>query len=491
MSLSKAAAVALFSVFILSSQSPATTAENGHRGDHTRQLELMNEQFLKAPQDTELRWKLAQKAFELGDLDQAELSLTPLLREHAYAAEAAHLLATIQYLHGEYEAAEKTFLNLLQQDPESPKGEIGLLYVYCQTNQYEKARALFRSEAKNAALTDADRALWTLMCSFGEEAPYTAVWKSEKSVIPFTAMNFLPVVSVRVNERPVNVIIDTGGDIFLLNTKIAESLGIKPVATATGVYAGGKTAQTRLARLDSLDLGDVVLHSVPVEAADIPGWTFEDEKTGESIPVDGILSTSIFRQFLATMDYQERKLVLRPRSLAARKVFYEECAQGGRTTETPFIMDAGHFMIARGAVNGKQDMTFFLDSGLDQPDAAILLQKEALDYAGVSLKGSKTIVVGEEEQGGLGGGGFNVTPFTLDSVVLGGLRHTDVPGLYGVLPPELYHTQSGMILDGFISHQFLRHYKWTIDFDRMVMTFQEGHGSRLNDHAVSTFQITK
>ena len=53
-----------------------------------------------------------------------------------------------------------------------------------------------------------------------------------------------------------------------------------------------------------------------------------------------------------------------------------------------------------GAKNQEKDIG--RDSGLDHPESAILLQKGALDYAGVSLKNAKTEYVGNGE-GGLSG----------------------------------------------------------------------------------------
>ena len=128
-------------------------------------------------------------------------------------------------------------------------------------------------------------------------------------------------------------------------------------------------------------------------------------------------------------------------------------------------------MIVKGAVNGKEGMTFFLDSGLDDPNASILLQKEALNYAEVKLQ-DEDLYISDDDAGGLGGGGFAITHLSIDSISIGALNQKELYGYYGVLPKKLYFTESGMILDGFISHQFLRHYKWTMDFDSMVMTFQ-------------------
>ena len=117
-------------------------------------------------------------------------------------------------------------------------------------------------------------------------------------------------------------------------------------------------------------------------------------------------------------------------------------------------------------------MRFFLDSGLDDPEAGILLQKEALEYAEIPVPKLQVLDEGQGG-GGLGGGGFSVAKFNVNQVELGKLKQKNLKGYYGVLPPEMYYSASGLILDGFISHQFLKHYKWTLDFDAMNMTFSQ------------------
>lgn len=440
-----------------------------HRGDYVQQLTLLQEQYTKNPHNTRLRWEIAQKEFALGNLYQAELNLTPLLQDTTYGIDAMYLMAKIYYVQGNYVAAEKMFTALLKKDPRHLMSKFGLLYVYYQTNNYAKVKTLSLT-ADELSQHETEKAIWALMRSFGDKKPYQVKWKSDKAVIPFVSMNHLPVVSLKVNGRQINALIDTGADLFTLDAKLANSLGIKPVGSVTGVYAGAKTAHTDFGRLDSLEMGDVKLRSVPVNISAFPGWTAVDERTGEVRQIDAIVSTGLFQQFLTTMDYLDRKLVFYPKNGEGKNKLANDLTHSSQVTEVPFILDAFHFMIAKGTINGKPDMTFFLDSGLDHDEAAILLQKEAMDYAGVNLKNARTMLVGENE-GGLGGGGFSVSMFTLDSVELGGLRQTAVPGVYGILPPELYQTESGMLLDGFISHQFLRHYKWAIDFDRMKMVF--------------------
>ena len=69
-----------------------------------------------------------------------------------------------------------------------------------------------------------------------------------------------------------------------------------------------------------------------------------------------------------------------------------------------------------------------------------------------------------------GGGAWASAQFPIEEVGMGALRQSDKTGEYGALPPESY-MRLGFVQDGLISHQFLREYAWTLDFDRMVMVF--------------------
>ncbi|EQC0056995.1 aspartyl protease family protein [Klebsiella oxytoca] len=447
-------------------QTTITAANNSNerlnRGDYLKIISSKESRLSREPSNNALRWDVVKNELIVGNLDKVDKYLKPLLVDPFYKNDALYTQGVVHYLKGDYIQAEIFF----RKGVRDLRSNIKLLYIYYQTNQYSKAKKLFDDEQLKS-LSQNEIALLNFMNSFDSVQPYRPDWKSNKTVLPFISMNHLPVVSVRVNGQPINVFIDTGADLFVIKSEMAKTLGLEPQVSITGTYAGGKTAETHYSKLQTLDLGDVTLHDVPVDIAEFPeSWVFTDEKTGKKIDVDGILSTGVFRQFITTLDYPERQLVLMPRN----KVSKSEISEGDGT-HIPFILEGTHFMIVKGAVNGKEGMTFFLDSGLDDPNASILLQKEALNYAEVKLQ-DEDLYISDDDAGGLGGGGFAITHLSIDSISIGALNQKELYGYYGVLPKKLYFTESGMILDGFISHQFLRHYKWTMDFDSMVMTFQ-------------------
>ena len=459
-----------------------TTPNRLNRGDHLRQLAEIEAKHHQNPQNRTTKLSYAKKLFEVGYLEKAQEILESIVNENNPPVEAIYLLAKVDYLNGHYIQAENLYNYLVNNHSGAinAKAQIGLLYTYYQTNQYNLAQNLFKNIQKNTHLKkmvlqspdQGDLSLWNMMKSFGNQEPYQVTWQKEhKTVLPFIAMNNLPVVSLEINGKPINVIIDTGGEIFVLEKSIADKLGIKPVANSIGIYAGGKTADVSYGKADQLKLNGVTLKSVPVTISSLPPeLTFYDETKAKDIPIDGILTTGILQQFLATIDYPNKQLVLRPRNEMGKKMLQAELSKEKLISHLPFVLDSTHLIISQGAINGKKDMRFFLDSGLDDPEAGILLHKETLEYVGIPIPVSL-----ENKQGGvgLGGGDFGVATFNINKIELGKLKQQNLKGYYGVLPPEIYYAPSEFILDGFISHQFLKHYKWTIDFDAMNMTFTQ------------------
>jgi hypothetical protein len=380
--------------------------------------------------------------------------------------EALFLGADLDYISGRYEPAESTLLKILTRNPNDRsvqvKAQVKLIFVYYQTNRYEKGAGLFKGMEGQIKLP-----LLDLMRAFTQEGPYTAVWPAgvRRTVIPFLVTDPLPVISVELQGRQIYALIDTGADMFVLDNDIAASMGIKSLASTPGTFAGGKTAEVGFARVDSLKIGDVTLKSVPVSL--LPTQRFSKGFAEGKYTIGGILSTGVLKQFLSTFDYPGGRLVLRPPDAQGLAEFRREIAKS-RATEVPFVLALSHFMMTRGRLDDVAPLTFFMDSGLASA-AAFTGPAETLRFAGIPIPQTKV------EPGGIGGGGgagFATGLFPIKKLGLGSLVQENLKGEFGAFPPNGLW-MLGFLNDGIISHQFLKRYAWTIDFSAMRMIFVE------------------
>ncbi len=126
--------------------------------------------------------------------------------------------------------------------------------------------------------------------------------------MPFESVDGRPILKVRVNNgrEPLRFVLDTGSGMSVISEETAKKLGLRPVARggmARAVGGGGKF-EIVYGFLDSLDIGDVRVESVPVY---IRHFFDDDDKN----PVDGYLGLSVISKFIASVDYGEKMFLLR------------------------------------------------------------------------------------------------------------------------------------------------------------------------------------
>ncbi|MCP3997220.1 MAG: hypothetical protein GY722_19505 [bacterium] len=380
-----------------------------------------------------------------GDFEQARRTLAPVLANDDAPLEAVRGMAELEYLLGDYSAAEELLYQVVERAGAGVEvradAEAALTLTHYQTGEYDKADGLF------AGLEDAiELPLWELMTQV-EGPPYQTDWSGLARIeLPFlqTTEYDLPRVMVSANGRDLEATIDTGGDLFTLPSTAAAELGIEPVTTFEGTFAGGVTAQYGYAILDELRLGQLTLHNVPI--------TIGAQDTA-------VIGTGLLRQFLPTLDYPGSQLVLQPRG--------SESAVDG-ATEIPFTLALTHVIVAKGSLDATPDLTYMVDSGLlDSDGASFIAPAATLELANIPIPEPQT-VVGES---GAGETTLDIGRFSIERLGLGPLALEGTTGLHGVFPAELGGEATGFVIHGSISHHFLRHYSWTIDFDRMVMVF--------------------
>jgi predicted aspartyl protease len=373
------------------------------------------------------------KSFATGDLDTARRELESTQDESAGTLE---LLARISYMQGRYDTAisqlhrvvRASRLNRLRRY----RAHRHLSLAYFQTNQYDMAASL--------PLRDS---LTRLMRSFAAE-PYRTTWNGgQQTAVPFLQKEDweLPRVGLQTGGTDLIAKIDTGGDLLSVPWTVAKQLGIDPVATSIGWYAGGKHARTGYGVLPEIELGDVTIEDVPISINNL------------DTPVVG---TGLLRQFLPTVDYPGGKLVLERRRAAVKDGI-------------PFLLAGVHLLVVFGSVNGKT-MPLLVDSGLEVSNNGCFLAPDStLEATGIEVPAT-------EKVSGMGGAGttkLEIGEFNVDELRLGTATMHDAIGLTGIFPKQLSRASTiGFPIGGLVSHNFLRAYKWTIDFDEMRMALQ-------------------
>ena len=395
----------------------------------------------------------ARNAYAAGDFVEARRLARPIAAADDATLEAVRGLAELEYLLGDYETAERLLRRVVEESQEDVAtrvdAETALALVYLQTNRYAETHGLFAGVEHAIQMP-----IWELMRSFGDEPSYRIDWHGSDTVTaPFnqTTAWELPRIAIEVNGLKIDARLDTGGELLTLSRVVAEELGIDEVTVATGVFAGGAQADLGYARVEAVTVGGVTVRGVPVAVAAL------------DLPVVG---TGFLRQFLATIDYPEGRLVLRPRTDNRRAALRAELDTSG-AVDVPFALAMSHLIVARGSLDDVAPLTFLIDSGLqDEQGTAFAAPPETLRTAGIPIPQT----VEDVRESGAGHIPLQVGRFPIRRLGLGSLVQHDLAGFYGVFP-DVWTTAAGFPIHGLVSHGFLRRYAWTLDFDAMTMTF--------------------
>lgn len=430
-------------------QAAADEADFRLRSDVEAALPARAEAFAADPDDENARWAYADILFKLGNMWEADEVIAPLADPSSANVDDLQLAARLAYVLGDYGRAETLYhrlMDLTEAGSEHRNRALqGLTLTQYQTNQFAAARAL-----PPAAEGEQVSSLLEYMQAF-EGEPYGVEWASDERIshLPMTnditQPGALPIVDLDVNGQTVSLILDTGGDRLYLDKDIYASLGLTTLANreATYAYTGGQTVEEPLGVAETVTMGDVTLTNVPVVGAT---W----KELGQTS--DGVLTTQLLKQFLSTMDYDNRRITLRERTPEA---LAEVLTADTRPLEAPFFMAATHLMCAKGDLNG-HEINYFMDSGLAMSMPMIVVDET------VELLGLETTDIAG-------------TPYfwtSIESHGLNGLVKGPTQALGNVFVEEDPFWQSGFMMDALMSHQYLWPLgSWTIDFDNMTYYF--------------------
>ncbi len=404
----------------------------------------------------------AEQLFKAGDFAEAGKIYAQLAAKDPKDHTAVLQLGRVALLANRLDEAESWLKKAIALRPDDADAKVMLAEAYYRSDDFQRAAAALNGVdvGTNKLLIEQYPTLNVAMLeSFKGETPYEIEAAGEATSLKFIGTGPLPVVSVRVNGGDeVTFFIDTGGSEVALDPEFAKELGLPQFGEVQGTFSGGEHASVGESRISSLTIGDWIVKNLPVVTLPL-----RQLSKGLGVKrIDGVIGTTLFYHFLATLDYPRGELVLRRKTAAAREQFAAEPST--KSVTVPIWMASDHFMVGWGRVETLPPTLLFVDTGL--AGAGVKLAELVIKDADIKLEQGKAY------EGAGGGGKLKIVPYTVGQLSLGDIEEHDVPGLYdGPFPWEM---SFGFHLAGMVGHDFFKPYAVTFDFEAMQIVLRQG-----------------
>ncbi|HMC24608.1 MAG TPA: aspartyl protease family protein [Candidatus Udaeobacter sp.] len=401
----------------------------------------------------------ADRLFQLGKFADAGKLYAQIAAQQPNYYSATLRLGRIALLSNRLDDAQRWLEKAISLRPNDTDAKVMLAEAFYRRDDFQRAAASLNGVdvSSNKLIIEQYPTLNVAMLeSFKGQTPYELQGNGTSTHVKFVKTDPLPVVNVRVNGgKEVTFFIDTGGSEVTLDTDFAKELGAPQFAAVQGTFSGGQHTEVRLGRIESLTIGDWTIKNVPT--AMLP---LRQLSEGFGVKqIDGIIGTTLFYHFLATMDYPHGELVLRRKDA---KSLEELKKSPGNRVAVPIWMASDHFMVGWGRVETLPPTLLFVDSGL--MGAGVKLTESVIKEAGIKLEKNKA------EEGAGGGGKLKIVPYTVRHLSFGEIKEENVPGLYD--GPFPWENMFGFHLAGMVGHDFLKPYAVTFDFQNMQIFLQ-------------------
>jgi predicted aspartyl protease len=395
----------------------------------------------------------ADQLFQAGKFVEAQAQYAQIAADQPNDYHAAFSLGRIALLSRRLNEAETWLTKASALRPDETDPHVMLAEVYYQRDDFEAATAALSGidvSTNPLIISQYPTLNVAKLQSFKGQTPYELHDSGGSTVVKFLQTDPLPLVSVRINGgAEVTFFIDTGGSEVALDSDFAQELGIPQFGAVQGTFSGGQQTAVQQGRIESIKLGQWTITNVP--AVMLP---LRQLDVGGGYQINGIIGTTLFYHFLATMDYPRGELLLRRKNMRHHR---QSAEVSGEAVKIPFWMASDHFMVAWGQVEDLPPSLLFVDSGL--VGAGVKLAESVIKAAGITLEQDKATT------GAGAGGTLTIVPYVVSRVSLGGVQEENVQGLFD--GPFPWENSFGFFLAGMVGHEFLRPYAVTFDFESM------------------------
>jgi tetratricopeptide (TPR) repeat protein len=394
-------------------------------------------------------------------------------------------LAEIEYFENRTRNAYDLLRRSISIDPLESDHYISLARVCSRLELYTEAADAYQRFLDVAPKTDAERrARIRGLIDFYRYLGSTKIHRlsgKEVATLPFTLVNHRPFVKVMINGKgPLQFVIDTGASLSVISDKVAESLGIKPVARGGNARAigGSGTFPIVYGLLESITIGEAKIERVPVYIRTV--HTVQD--TPDEERADGYIGLSMLSNYVVSLDYQGRQMTLdrtppredpsanRPEAAKTDATNPEGDKSGVVKADTPAASTpAEGFEIPIRSTSGglasaethlpslDRPLNFIIDTGA----TVSVISKASVErhqLEGMKLPGQKFRVIGaagiEEGAEALG----------LSTLTVNGLKKRNTRAL--VLDLNSVNETSGFEQHGILGGDYLSHFRIVLDLRR-------------------------
>jgi predicted aspartyl protease len=401
----------------------------------------------------------ADQLFKAGKFAEAGKLYSQIVAHNPKDHSATLQLGRIALLSNQLNDAQKWLEKAIALKPDDTDPKVMLSQAFYRRDDFQKAAAALKGVdvSSNKLIREQYPTLNVAMLeSFKGQTPYELHGTGTSTRLKFVKTDPLPIVNVRVNGgKEVTFFIDTGGSEVTLDTEFAKELGVSKFGAVQGTFSGGQHAEVQLGRIESLTVGDWTVKNVPTAMLPLRQLS---EGLGVK-QIDGIIGTTLFYHFLATMDYPQGELVLRRKDTKNLEEFKKS---PGKRVTVPIWMASDHFMVGWGRVETLPPTLLFIDTGL--VGAGVKLAESVIKEAGIKLEENRAT------EGAGGGGTLKIVPYTVHQVSLGDIKEENVQGVYD--GPFPFENMFGFHLAGMVGHEFFKPYAVTFDFQNMQIFLQ-------------------
>jgi hypothetical protein len=401
----------------------------------------------------------ADRLFQVGKFAEAGKLYSQIVTQNPKNYSATLQLGRIALLADRLDDAQKWLEKAITLQPGDADAKVMLAEVFYRRDDFQKAAASLNGvdlSTNKLIISQYPTLNVAKLESFKGQTPYEVHGNGTRTRLKFLKTDPLPVVNVRVNGGDeVTFFIDTGGSEVALDTDFAEELGVSQFGAVQGTFSGGQHAEVQVGRIETLAVGDWTIKNLPT--AMLPSRQLSKGLGVKQI--DGIIGTTLFYHFLATMDYPHGELVLRRKTAKSLEEFK---ATSGKKVAVPFWIASDHFMVGWGRVETLPPALLFVDTGL--ADAGVKLAESVIKEAAIKLEENKA------SEGAGGGGKLKIVPYTVHQLSFGDIKEENVPGLYD--GPFPWENVFGFHLAGMVGHDFFKPYAVTFDFQNMQIFLQ-------------------